>query len=752
MLDLRRSAAPYSRARASLAALLIAACAALCAWPAPPAHAATGDLQQLLPGGFDPDKLGVGGPVAIDPDGGSFYVADHDSAFLPRLRKFSKTGVLEGTVAPDTTNASGTPLYVAGLALDSQAGILYVLMDADDHGNGLAREILAYSTTPSGGALVAPGAPAPAAVQDGVLVDFRTAGHAIDYASGIAVDRIDATTSKIAIVGIDDSTKPDPAGVIQYVTDQGAISTTVTPLGAGLDPVDNTGVSYPTGIAIAPGGDVFVGIPKPDQATNGTFAQIYRMPRESGASALFLTDTHEPRVYPFLGGGVMLGSPLAVSHDGQLLYVEEGNSAGSRARGYSTADADPTVVYGYIDPAATTDVPCLVRGANGGGIAAGDGAVFITAALEGPTFASPLVHVFGDGGTGCPTPTGAFAVNGQATGTVTVTKGQTVAFDASGSDLLSASPTRLDWDFDGSGQFATQVTGTPAALTTQFRFTAVGTVQVGVRIHSDGSPTTAPAFRSVKVVAPTPSAAFQVSNRNPAPGAAVAFDASDSVDPAGSPTAGPSHALAKYRWDFGDGSPVQETTGATTSHAFANASAAAVGRTVKLTVVSKDGVASAPAQQTVTVGGTPSDNPPSAPPGTTPSGNGNGNSGTPKATPPKPPVPSVTVGGIDAKGTLSLKVACPAGGAATAGRIALTVKVKKKVKGKAKTTTVTLGTASFSVAAGQSKVVKLKLSSAGWSLLKRQKRLSASAAIAVTGGATASRTVALKAPSKAKKK
>jgi hypothetical protein len=308
----------------------------------------------------------------------------------------------------------------------------------------------------------------------------------------------------------------------------------------------------------------------------------------------------------------------------------------------------------------------------------------------------------------------------------------------------------VDWDFDGSGQFATQVSGAPAALSTTYKFLHTGTFHVGVKVDIDGDVPTDPVFHDVKVVAPAPSAAFKVSNRTPAAGGAVTFDAGDSTDPAGSPTAGPTHALARYQWDFGDGQ-TQETATATVSHAFANAGTAALSRTVRLVVVSGDAVASAPVQQTLTVAGTPSSGTPGPPAQQQPG---------PVQQPPVgkpaplvvPPSPTLSAPTVDGKGaTVGLKVACPAGGATCSGKITLTVKVKTKVKGKTKTTTVTLGTATFTVAAGQSGAVKVKLLSKGKALLKQRKKLSATAAVAVTAGgktSTKSKALTIKAPTK----
>ncbi len=60
--------------------------------------------------------------------------------------------------------------------------------------------------TPTTCTLVAPSAPA--ALADGVLIDFREeTDSAVDYASGIAVD---PSTNEVVVLGVDDAMASDP--------------------------------------------------------------------------------------------------------------------------------------------------------------------------------------------------------------------------------------------------------------------------------------------------------------------------------------------------------------------------------------------------------------------------------------------------------------------------------------------------------------------------------------------------------------
>jgi hypothetical protein len=644
---------------------------------------------------------------------------------------------------------------VVSVAVDPERRRVYALVDADTHGNQAAQKILVYSAdcaTPEPCTLEAPDA-----LSGGVLFDFTAdAAHHVDFASGIAVD---PTTGKVAVLGVDDGTAGDPTGILQYIEPDGTASTRVQGFGPGLEP-DGATVGNPSGLAIGPDGEVYVSTavfhgPVPYTCPCSS-ESVHRMPKETGTSSLVLTDTSSPLALPGADSFDLTtrygsGSPIALSADGSTLYLMEGDDSSVRVRGFSPTTGALKVVYG--GGAASCKITANGNGA--GGIAAGAGADVAFAAMDpaGELTSGPLIHLFGDGGTGCPRAEGKFKVNGGEVG-ITVTKGQSVELDASGSDLLGGTATKVSWDFgDGNGF----VDLPQPDLTTTHKFLTPGAFAVGVRIEVDGAPPTDPVYHTVTVVAPKPVASFTVSNRNPAPGGSVDFDATNSLDPAG-PDGTPTHALKAYHWDFGDGSAPQTTTGPKVSHAFANGSTSPVTRTVKLVVVSQDDVSSNAAQQTLTVAGAPGGEPgpgsPNGTPNTNPNGTPNGSpeqnpgGGTPPPGrgPATPPTPSVGSPSVDRKGALTLKVTCPAGGAATRGRIDLTVKVKKKVKGRSRTTTVKLGGASFSIDAGKSKTIKIKLSSTGLKLLRQKGRLSVSAAISVTGGARSTKTLTLKAP------
>jgi PKD repeat protein len=94
-----------------------------------------------------------------------------------------------------------------------------------------------------------------------------------------------------------------------------------------------------------------------------------------------------------------------------------------------------------------------------------------------------------------------------------------------------------------------------------------------------------------------PTASFAYSPGSPILGAAVAFDASGSMDPDG--------AIVSYAWDFGDGA---SASGKTTSHAYATAGT----YTVRLVVTDDDGATGTTTRSVVVTPPTPANQPPTA--------------------------------------------------------------------------------------------------------------------------------------------
>jgi PKD repeat protein len=138
-----------------------------------------------------------------------------------------------------------------------------------------------------------------------------------------------------------------------------------------------------------------------------------------------------------------------------------------------------------------------------------------------------------------------------------VESGNTISFDATGSQSQDGSSLTYTWDFNDG----TRVTGLKA--THQFLVPGKTLTELTV---TDGRGAKSVALINLVVVSPggLPSAALLASSTAINPGDTVSFDASQSRLPATLPN----DQFVKYVWDFGDGSPQQSTTNPATSHTY----------------------------------------------------------------------------------------------------------------------------------------------------------------------------------------
>jgi hypothetical protein len=733
------------------APLAVAAVALTAAVAAPAVQADTfGQVTAWGSPGTAADQFFKASELGVDPADNSVYVLDAaptNDAY--RLQKFSSTGMLKATATiPRTANGDGNLPLLKGVAVDSTSHRVYLLQyrNALDATTGAlaAEQILVYSTddrTGSDGDPVSGDAVgtlhAPSDRQDGTLPLPSPSGpDALDKPIDLEVDP--STHDLLVLAQQPTDFTAGSIATIQRISDAGVPGQRFVDSTVGMAGV-NGGL---TGMAVAPDGTVYVKSGNFNSTAGGVF---YRLPStlDSVTQLPWTGDPSEPGgpgslaategwLFPAIASTTTAasggGPQLAISPDGSTLYWSEflvkqaaNQQSNVIVRALDVAHPATSAVFGgtpYVD--ATTS--CSITG-YAPALAPGDGGVLYVLDHGGsgtPTFGQKVIE-FGPGGSGCPAPIASFQVGGTDDSAVTVEKGQSLTFTASQDDLHGATPTELDWDFDGTGAFATTVAGSPASLTIDHTYLHAGTYTVGLKMKVSGSALGDPppaAVKTVTVTSPAPTASFTATPASPTPGQAVAFDASLSVDPTGSDTATPTHALKSYSWDFGDGA-TQTTTTATVTHAFANGGTAAIARTVRLTVTSNDDVASAAVSRTVNVQGA------SAGPGPGDPGPGPGPGITTPTPPPPgdkvvdktpPPTGAFTLVSAKAKGTtgavLSLKVP-------GAGRLSVkaTAKVKTKVKGKAKTKTITVGTASASATAG-AKTVTFSLSSAAKAALK----------------------------------
>jgi V8-like Glu-specific endopeptidase/PKD repeat protein len=147
--------------------------------------------------------------------------------------------------------------------------------------------------------------------------------------------------------------------------------------------------------------------------------------------------------------------------------------------------------------------------------------------------------------------------------------GETVTFDASGSNDPEGSISSYEWDFNNDG--GTDATGQTVSHT----FSSSGDRDVTLTVEDDGDNSESLTLTVSVDSADPPSADFGYTPSNPQVGETVSFSEQAS-DPDGT--------VQSYEWDFDDDGTA-EKTGATVSHSFGSAGE----KTIRLTVTDGDG-------------------------------------------------------------------------------------------------------------------------------------------------------------------
>jgi PKD repeat protein len=198
-----------------------------------------------------------------------------------------------------------------------------------------------------------------------------------------------------------------------------------------------------------------------------------------------------------------------------------------------------------------------------------------------------------------------------------------------------------------------------------------------------------------------PAAAFSVTSPAPTAGQPVSFDGSASSDPDG--------RIEAYVWRFGDGTGT--VGGPLISHTYA----AAGSYEAQLTAIDSCGLAATVAH-TVTVA-----------PAVAETGGTGAGAGTPLAVPPPPAVIATPTGtltllgsslSVSRAGSSGARLACAGSAPACAGRLVLVARTRTTVGGHSRVRIVTLATGSFSILAGRSATITLRLSASGRRILR----------------------------------
>ncbi|MEK8047256.1 S8 family peptidase [Ideonella margarita] len=243
----------------------------------------------------------------------------------------------------------------------------------------------------------------------------------------------------------------------------------------------------------------------------------------------------------------------------------------STARAFPTTGADAGVGTCQAPSATAQDSECYCTTSTCGAGLLNAGAAVVAAAPQTPTVAMVL-------------------------SATVVSQGSSVTIDASGSSAVSGSTiSSYAWSItngSSAAQFTTGTTGSSVSLLG----TGVGSVTVSLTV-TDSQGRTSTDTRSFSVTAPSPTAAFTVSNATPAIGSTVALDASTS-------TAGSGQTLSTYQWLVTTGTNLASFQGATNaaqaSLKFTNSGTVVV----QLVVTNSAGVTSS-TSKTLTVSAAP---------------------------------------------------------------------------------------------------------------------------------------------------
>jgi PKD repeat protein len=363
---------------------------------------------------------------------------------------------------------------------------------------------------------------------------------------------------------------------------------------------------------------------------------------------------------------------------------------------------------------------------------------------EGPNY--PSIVEFGPGGKGCPPAKGGGVtaeVNGELVGTRTVSQSELVDLS---SYVNQADAIKTEWDFgDGTSETVTGSFHCPASAgenrglvrqcpSVSHVFKAGGELTVVEKVHTDNLATPVVTQETKINVSGgsggggTGPVAVPTGPRELEVGKAGLFDARASFD-----LAGPNE-ITEYHWTYGDGA-VENTKEAVRPHAYA-----ALGEyDVLLTVTDGLGLTSLPSklEAPVKVVPPPPQLPPAAPAGPSGQVNGFATNQSPQV------VPNVRLRDaaltITSKGTVVLRLYCPAGETTCSGSVTLRALVAKSSgRGRRAPVNTLIASGPFAVAGGSEKRVVLRVSARVRAALAQHRRLTGQVKIDAhdTAGAT----------------
>jgi uncharacterized repeat protein (TIGR02543 family) len=413
---------------------------------------------------LDPSFMGA------DTGDGSVFVASYDFGFTEtRIQKFSQAGDFEGSAS-----LPGFEGYV-GIAVDPANHRFYVLEDHNDGTHWIASKILAFDTAPQGGVLK------PATVPN---LPVPTGSNELVSPQSITVD---PSTGDLVILAENDAGK----AVLQRIdVDAGGTGT----VGAAF--VDAGGAIGPRrAIAISPAGVTYV-VSGEVAGTNleaatlpaGFTGSSTLTPLPGFANAVPATEAAFYAEPASAVEGVNYGSQVALTTSPggeETLFWKTNAGEESAIRGYSVAGESLSVLYG----SGSTEGSCKVQ-AKRAVLAAGSGGNLVVLDQGEEVFDEgtlptqfPIAFRFGPGGTSCPAPAAAFAVESGGHPVTSVSAGSAVTLNGSGSELKGATLEGVTWKVSGAETFSE--TGSALTSVPAGRFDVEGTYSIRLIVKAN---------------------------------------------------------------------------------------------------------------------------------------------------------------------------------------------------------------------------------------------------------------------------
>jgi hypothetical protein len=502
--------------RATTSAFIAFACLAAALIGATPAGAAFGQIGSGW-GEFGSGKAQFNNPglFGVDPTDGSVFAGDVTAdGNHYRIQKLSEGGAFKASVEiPRWFNdnpAEEKILGMHGIAVDHEKGLIYVV-EGCRVAAGLgtcrvfggvgfnARRILVYKTAPEGEKLVPAETPA---------FTLPIGAEELYEPQAIAVD---PSNHDVVLLAEDSAAHL----VVQRISSSGVLGARYTDTANALKP----GNKPASAIAVGPDGTTYTMTGGGEPGSKNTRAWQLPQSLTSLEAVPGFAAAAEAEAWPkglqAAKANQLIGGPqLAVSPDGKTLYWKEKVTASSTTepgtilvRGYSLEANETEILFGGGEGA------CEITTSAAGLATAGEHVLVFDFGPEVEEGKTPSYGVrvltFGPGGSGCPVAEPRLKINGSEAVEVTIAKGETAQFDASGTKLPEGAVAhKVIWKF-GDGQEKTVEgegeTG-PASLNTTHEYASAGEMTMSMKMtlvnSTVGSPP--PVERTIHVLGAKP--------------------------------------------------------------------------------------------------------------------------------------------------------------------------------------------------------------------------------------------------------